>query len=256
MVESCGLKCIKALLFVFNFIFWLSGCALAGVGIWIVIDSESFIQVLDNPLLINAAYIMIGVGGFVLIVGFCGCCGALKESKCMLGFYFTMLLLIFLIELAAGILASIYGSDIERYVEKTMNETLQLEYGEKKLVTDAWDEGQLVFECCGTYGYSDYLTSRWIESDRANPSENYPESCCKIADITIGQPTDRAKCYDPTDPMWATEYMNTNGCVQEFKEWVDQRIYILGGVGIGIACLQLFGMILAICLCRNIRSGD
>ena len=31
------------------------------------------------------AYILIGVGVFIFIVGFFGCCGAIRESKCMLG---------------------------------------------------------------------------------------------------------------------------------------------------------------------------
>jgi hypothetical protein len=32
-----------------------------------------------------AAYASIGIGGLILFVGFFGCCGALQESKCMIG---------------------------------------------------------------------------------------------------------------------------------------------------------------------------
>ncbi len=32
-----------------------------------------------------ASIVFICVGAFVLIVGFLGCCGAIKESRCMLG---------------------------------------------------------------------------------------------------------------------------------------------------------------------------
>ncbi|XP_077994679.1 tetraspanin-18-like [Glandiceps talaboti] len=248
MVQGCGMKCIKALLFIFNFIFWLSGVALAGVGIWIVVDSESFIAILDNPLIINAAYIMIGVGGFVLIVGFCGCCGAIKESRCLLGFYFTMLLLIFCAELAAGVLASIYGSDIEKYVEDAMNRTLVEDYGQTKLITDSWNDAQLIFECCGTYGYEDYLTTMWYADGQ---TQDFPSSCCKIISLTSGKLENEAECLNKNPA-----YMNPEGCVAKFKTWVDDRIYILGGVGIGVAGLQLFGMIFAICLCRSIRSSS
>lgn len=31
------------------------------------------------------AFACIGLGGFILFVGFFGCCGALQDSKCMLG---------------------------------------------------------------------------------------------------------------------------------------------------------------------------
>jgi hypothetical protein len=32
-----------------------------------------------------AIYLLIGTGSFIFIAGFLGCCGALRESKCMLG---------------------------------------------------------------------------------------------------------------------------------------------------------------------------
>ena len=71
--------------------FQLSGCALIAVGIWIIVD-PSIVKILDfvievsqDSLIKYAAYVLIAIGGFVFIVGFLGCCGAIKESKCMLG---------------------------------------------------------------------------------------------------------------------------------------------------------------------------
>ena len=53
-------------------------------------DIEHYLKVFkafdgSGPLMEYAAYVLIGVGAFVLIVGFFGCCGAIKESRCMLG---------------------------------------------------------------------------------------------------------------------------------------------------------------------------
>lgn len=36
-----------------------------------------------------AAYLFIGFGAFVFIVGFAGMCGAIRASKCLLGFVST-----------------------------------------------------------------------------------------------------------------------------------------------------------------------
>ena len=33
-----------------------------------------------------SSYILIAFGIFVFLVGFCGCCGAIRGSKCLLGF--------------------------------------------------------------------------------------------------------------------------------------------------------------------------
>ena len=69
----------------------LSGVAVLGVGIWILVDPDlqdyiDVIHVTDEEYFKYAAYILIAFGAFVLVVGFCGCCGAIRNSKCMLGF--------------------------------------------------------------------------------------------------------------------------------------------------------------------------
>lgn len=38
------------------------------------------------------AYVTIGVGGFIFITGFCGCCGAVRESAWMLAGVRTLVL--------------------------------------------------------------------------------------------------------------------------------------------------------------------
>jgi hypothetical protein len=40
----------------------------------------------------SAAIILIVVSVVVVVVTFFGCCGAIKENKCMLGTYFTVVL--------------------------------------------------------------------------------------------------------------------------------------------------------------------
>ena len=78
-------------------LFQLSGAALVAVGLYLIFGNEfdapigflqevdSVISGLNGSLIMYAAYAFIGIGVFVIIVGFCGCCGAIKENKCMLG---------------------------------------------------------------------------------------------------------------------------------------------------------------------------
>nr|XP_006823920.1 PREDICTED: CD151 antigen-like [Saccoglossus kowalevskii] len=126
------------------------------------------------------------------------------------------------------------------------------DYGNVKYVTDAWNEAQLIFECCGVYGYEDYQETSWFESSPLA----YPVTCCKIVNYKSATPVDPEKCYEMENVDWAGKYMNTRGCINQFQSWVHDNVYILGGVSIGVACLQLFGMIFAICLCRNIGDDD
>lgn len=49
----------------------------------------------EDPYFDYAVYVLIAFGAFIFLVGFCGCCGALRESKCLLGFVSnTMIFLI------------------------------------------------------------------------------------------------------------------------------------------------------------------
>ena len=87
------LKTLFSFLFHYNYQ-QLSGVAILGVGIWILADPnlEDYIEVIhttDQEYFKITAYILIAFGAFVFLVGFCGCCGAIRNSKCLLGFVST-----------------------------------------------------------------------------------------------------------------------------------------------------------------------
>ncbi len=68
----------------------LAGAGILGMGIWVKVDSDSFLQLVNDTgessltLLSSASYVLIAVGALLLVIGFLGCCGACMESKCML----------------------------------------------------------------------------------------------------------------------------------------------------------------------------
>lgn len=70
----------------------LAGAVILGVGIWVKVDSSSLFGILESvkdapPQLSHLAsvgYVLIGVGAFLVVIGFLGCCGAVRESRCML----------------------------------------------------------------------------------------------------------------------------------------------------------------------------
>lgn len=67
----------------------LGGGALLGVGIWVTVDGQSFVKIfggISSTVLqvVNVGYFLIVIGAILLIIGFLGCYGAQKESKCLL----------------------------------------------------------------------------------------------------------------------------------------------------------------------------
>ncbi|XP_034040263.1 CD81 antigen-like isoform X2 [Thalassophryne amazonica] len=108
-VEGCT-KCIKYTLFFFNFIFWLAGGVILGVALWLRHDPQTsdlmelkFEDTYAPSTFYISVHILIAVGAVMMVVGFLGCYGAIQESQCLLGTFFTCLVILFACEVAAGI---------------------------------------------------------------------------------------------------------------------------------------------------------
>ena len=59
-----------------------------GLGIYVLgseYGAKEVSTVLGNDLYQVAAYVLIATGALLVIMSICGCCGAHRESKCMLG---------------------------------------------------------------------------------------------------------------------------------------------------------------------------
>lgn len=69
----------------------LAGAGILAVGIWVKVDNSimSILQGLagappEIKQVLNVGYLLIAVGSVLLLLGFLGCCGAVRESRCML----------------------------------------------------------------------------------------------------------------------------------------------------------------------------
>jgi hypothetical protein len=75
--------------------FQVCGGGLVGIGLWLRFDEginkilKETIQLelveLPHNIVYTGAYVLIAAGAFIFVAGFCGCCGAIRESFCMLG---------------------------------------------------------------------------------------------------------------------------------------------------------------------------
>uniref|UniRef100_A0A8C5S9U9 Tetraspanin n=1 Tax=Laticauda laticaudata TaxID=8630 RepID=A0A8C5S9U9_LATLA len=67
-----------------SFLQWLGGCGILGVGIWLAVTQGNFATLSSSFPSLSAANLLIITGTFVMIIGFVGCIGAIKENKCLL----------------------------------------------------------------------------------------------------------------------------------------------------------------------------
>lgn len=243
---GCGHRCLKFTLFAFNFLFWVLGLVVLGVGIYSRINGGNYDSLLGEGGVTSAANILIASGIFVSLIGFIGCCGAMKQSKVMLIIYFVLVLLIFLLEIIAGAIAYTKKEPMEKHLTANLLKVVDTNYGKKdpdaatKAMVKALDWFQQTVKCCGASGYEEWKTSSVWYKNANNTALLAPKSCCMDESL--------AKCNENK----ATIY--TIGCIDQGKIFVKKHLWQVGGVGVGIAIVQIFVMVAAILLCRNISE--
>nr|XP_046193927.1 tetraspanin-11-like isoform X1 [Oncorhynchus gorbuscha]XP_046193928.1 tetraspanin-11-like isoform X1 [Oncorhynchus gorbuscha] len=229
--------CLKYLLFVFNVLFWVGGAAVMGVGIWTLIDKSDYLSLLASSTFAVSAYILILAGALVMVTGFLGCCAVIREQRSCLSTYFCCLLLIFLIELVAGVLAYVYYQRLSEELKQHLNETMTENYAQpgKEAITLAVDRLQQDFKCCGSNNSFDWLHSVYMTS-AVSEGRVVPDSCCKTITSLCGR-------RDHPSNIYKTE----GGCITKLEQFLADHLLIIGAVGIGVACLQLAGAMLTAC---------
>nr|XP_057902113.1 CD151 antigen-like [Doryrhamphus excisus] len=242
--ETCGTICQKYLLFMFNFLFWLAGGVVMAVGVWTLVEKSDYISLLPSMTYAASAYILVLAGAIVMVTGVLGCCATFKEQRRLLRVYFVLLLCIFLLEILAGVLAYIYYRQLNEELKQNLRETMVQKYQQNshEHVTSAVDKLQQEFKCCGSNNSSDWAQSVWIRS-RDGDGRVVPDSCCKTPSKLCGRGGHPSNIYKVE-----------GGCISKLETFIQDHLKIIGAVGIGIACVQIIGMVFTCCLYQSLKT--
>ncbi|XP_068116977.1 tetraspanin-18 [Hyperolius riggenbachi] len=244
-MEGDSLSCVKYLMFIFNFFIFLGGTFLLGLGIWVLVDPTGFREIIAaNPLLFMGAYLVLAMGAMLFLLGFLGCCGAVRENKCLLLFFFMFILVIFLAELSAAILAFLFRENLTRdFFTKELKRHYQGN-NSSDIFTSTWNSVMITFECCGVNGPEDFGGALHF---RSHPHNMAPEACCKrSAAKREAELLSRRDCMQGTD-------LHRQGCYSTILNALEPYVYVAGALAIGVLAVELFAMIFAMCLFRGIQ---
>ncbi|XP_020845919.1 tetraspanin-8 isoform X1 [Phascolarctos cinereus] len=226
---------IKYSMFIFNFIFWICGCVILGVSIYARVSKhgEELINEETSGVDIFAAVnLLIAVGTIIMVLGFLGCCGAMKESRCMLLLFFISLLLIAILQIVAGILGIVYKSKIEESFKKNFQEQVEIldqdgtEYETFKNDLDAF---QKKFKCCGLINGA---------ADWGKNFDKYSASC-ECTNIT--NTNDVCVSY-----MGKQVYKET--CGDYIINFLKKNLVVVAGVAFGVAVIEMLGLVFSMVL--------
>uniref|UniRef100_A0ACB8G3W4 Cd81 protein n=1 Tax=Sphaerodactylus townsendi TaxID=933632 RepID=A0ACB8G3W4_9SAUR len=171
-------------------------------------------------------YILIAVGAVMMFVGFLGCYGAIQESQCLLGTFFTCLVILFACEVAAGIWGFVHRDQIAKDIKHFYDEALTQAQGpgekaqKAKTIVRTFHD---TLNCCGANALSiaaDFLTG---------------ENLCPDKSIT--------------------KIISGEDCHSKIDELFSGKLYLIGIAAIVVAVIMIFEMILSMVLCCGIRSS-
>ncbi|XP_053155879.1 tetraspanin-16 [Hemicordylus capensis] len=233
---------LKTMMFVFNGVIFLGGVAVLSIGIWVKVDGGSFVKILGAAAphlmqLINVGYLCIAVGTFLLLVGFMGCWGAMKESKCLLLMFFGIVLILFIAEVAGAVVVLAFSSVADIFVDHLKSwalKTLKQDYGKQDDITAIWNTTMKELQCCGFNNYTDFDNSYFYQAHK-----NYPPFCCPESQECQGAAIDPSK----------------QGCLRQFEVFLSSKGKIVGGVSLGIGVLELAAMAVALILYCQIGTN-
>ncbi|NXH53184.1 CD82 protein, partial [Rhabdornis inornatus] len=245
--------------YVLFLLFQILGAVILGFGIWILADKTSFIAVLQrsSPSLTTSAYILIAVGALTMLMGFLGCLGAVNEIRCLLGLYFSCLMIILLAQIAAALVIYFQKETLKAELSGmviNLIENYDPADEDQRNFRDAWDYVQTQIACCGWTGAKEWENNEII---RNKSNTEYPCSCSnRSKDLMEG----RGFCSleDPVNgtATYADWPVHEQGCMDGVEQWLKDNLGIILGVCTGVAVIELLGMILSISLCKNIHSED
>ncbi|XP_045367028.2 tetraspanin-33 isoform X2 [Camelus bactrianus] len=196
---------VKYLLFFFNMLFWVISMVMVGVGVYARLMKHAAALA---SLAVDPAILLIVVGILMFLLTFCGCIGSLRENICLLQTFSLCLTIVFLLQLAAGVLGFVFSDKARGKVNEIINNAIVhyrddldlqnlIDFGQKKPVflEHLLLPGSMVcrsskpetglkeltaecvkqniyttFSCCGGISYKDWSQNMYFNCSEDNPS--------------------------------------------------------------------------------------
>ncbi|EDV54438.1 CD63 antigen [Drosophila erecta] len=231
-MASGGLTCVKYLTFFCNLLFALTGLLIFLVGGMVQLNYAHYSNFVSDHIW-TAPIILMIVGAAVAVICFLGCCGALKESSCMILSFALLAVVIFLFEIGLGLAGYVKHTGLHHIMESQFNSTMQ-HYKERADYRDAWTLLQTELDCCGTNGPNDWET--------VFPNSTLPAACCSEINLSEAK-----ECTN----VHATQ----RGCLGKLLDILDSKTLLLASVVLGVAGIQMLTILFACCLYRSFRRS-
>lgn len=245
---------MKYMIFLLNFIFWLLGGLLIGIGLYAFFDKweSSGLLKLETfyDVILNIALVLVIIGAIIFVVSFAGCVGALRENTCLLKFYSLCLLVFFLLEMLVAVIGFVFPHRMQETLEESFTDKIIHMYRDDADLQNLIDFAQQEFKCCGlsSEGYMDWSKNEYFNCSSPSVEKcGVPFSCCinatdissGLVNIMCGYGAQQSSVAEAGKKVWTT------GCIEVVRFWAERNLYTIAGVALGVALSQLLVINLA-----------
>jgi tetraspanin-18 len=272
---SISMKFIRLLIVLFNLAFILVGLALLAIGVYVVKDPKmQQLRPLLNPDLTSAysqslsyieifAIAIIVIGGVLLVIGFLGCCGAIKGFRFLHVLYAIIIGAIIIAEIAIVVAFIAYQNQFRSQLVTKLRQSITTYYVGIPInnsttvnpVSLSWDFAQFNLQCCGAISNNDFASAaNWDRTDPYTPGVNLtvPFTCCPVAGAAQSW-TDLPANFSSAQLCAATGTGSySQGCYDRLLVIITtyKNNFIIGVIVVGV--VELLAFIFAIVLyCRK-----
>eukprot|EP00092_Neocalanus_flemingeri_P010104 GFUD01010888.1.p1 GENE.GFUD01010888.1~~GFUD01010888.1.p1 ORF type:complete len:268 (-),score=61.11 GFUD01010888.1:206-1009(-) len=261
MCSSCCYSCLKAMVFIVNFLVMLVGMFVTGVAVWLLVSEHLFLSSSWEHFSLGSLALLT-VGLLVSLLAFLGCCGAITRSKCLLGMFVISLLVLLVGEVAVAVLIYFKELEYRPLLTEGVHEIVKEKYHPNNTATVLyWDTVQQGFECCGSSGPIDWAHSLY-NGYQENTKElgigarqtvlpfTIPSSCCRNMDDPL--------CSSTITPKFKTvideNIYYSEGCLRKTIAFISSNSLYLMISAIIIISIEILGIIFSTCLCCAIKK--
>ncbi|XP_053491072.1 tetraspanin-33 isoform X3 [Ictalurus furcatus] len=218
-----------------------STCYIHGVLLELSLQKISCFTDVVDTLATDPALLLLTVGSLTFIITFFGCFGALRDGAILLKMFLGILMVILFLQIAAAVLGFLFSDMVLKRTELLMKKAIVL-YREDMDLENVIDFVQKKFLCCGVNYYSDWSQNAYFNCSVNNPSLEacgVPFSCCvRQQNETVFN----SMCGYKTQGMEESlikQRIYVNGCLNKIVLWGKQNLLLVGGISIGLLCLEI-----------------
>ncbi|XP_041942018.1 tetraspanin-10 isoform X2 [Alosa sapidissima] len=238
--NTLGDYILKLVLLTCNLVFTAFGLALLGLGLWGLVNKESFAQERIGQISTDPMLLFVLLGLLLSLLCVTGCVGALRENYCLLRIFSAMVLTMVAAQVLAAILAYSLQDKIVGVLRSGMLMAM-VRYQDDLDMRFITDEIQTGLQCCGADNYRDWEVNVYFNCSAPGMQAcGVPASCCldPLENGTVWNSQCGFRAQELGE-FTAQSVIFLGGCLGAMARWIEQHNGLIGTVAVALLLVQI-----------------